>query len=138
MIATGCKKERIANQVEGLWDLNSSHSLSYHDGVLVSDVTETTGLGQFYFGDDETGWATYYANDDPLTFEWEVDHKNDALTITYTIEPSAPDEPKSYPILELDDDRMVIKEISTHNTGTSIPQVVVHNESTFTLERAAE
>lgn len=131
----GCKKpEKILPSGDGLWDIKTSRTVIYHDGVLVSDITETAdSLGQIYFGEDGTGWSAYYDHSQRRTFVWEIgDHGNAILSYPT----GYPEEVQPLPIIELKKDNLVIQDTTTSQIGTSAPPYVNYVDNTITLERS--
>lgn len=125
-VTFGCDyRENIIEYQTGVWDVKSLSTKTYHDDVLVSDITRTDSLGQMQFNPTGQGFRIGFdARQD--TFTWEHHAEAEKLIIYYKVGPFA-----NSTILEKSDNAMTLYWINTVGDGL----VLVKTENTSTIER---
>lgn len=125
-ICFGCDfRENIIEYQTGVWDVTSLKTVTYHDGVLISDVTRTDSLETMDFRNTGQGFRTdFTARTD--TFTWEHYAEQERLIIYYRVGPFT-----NAAILNKSENSMTLYWINENADGA----VLVKTEKTATIER---
>lgn len=133
LAAAGCKKERLHNRIEGLWDMYITRSEVFNDGVLQSDTSVNVSNGQIYFDDNGTGWSHPAGTSTPTDWAWDVDYDNEVIKI---FEAGRPDFSSNWPILDVSKSSLEVQDTMSTLVGPQGSQFVVFLRYTYRFDRA--
>ena len=86
--------EGFVTKEEGLWKIANLNTKTFENDILKSDITQDDSLGQMMFGPKGGGVVTDFAGK-KADFVWSYNHKDERLTIYWSVGPYAVCEIKS-------------------------------------------